>query len=56
MNKQIFCAISIFCCGFFTEFVLNLLANRTQKLLSEAPDQCPYCGYYLDGDEEVDDE
>ena len=54
MSKQSFCAIFIFFAGFMTEFALNLIANRTQNLLREVPDQCPYCGYYLDGDEEDD--
>lgn len=56
MNKQTFCAIFIFLGGFLTEFALNLILNRTQKLLSEVPDQCPYCGYYLDDDKEVKNE
>ena len=52
MRKKIFCAIIIFFSGFFTEFILSILAKHTQKLLVEKPDQCPYCSFYLDDEEE----
>ncbi len=51
MSKNTVCAIFIFFSGFLTEIILSSIAKRTQKLLNEKPDQCPYCGYYLDEEE-----
>ena len=48
MRRKTFHTIIIFFSGFLTKFLLDAIAKRTQKLLEETPDQCPYCGYYLD--------
>ena len=51
-KNRVFCAIFIFFSGILTQFILSSIANYTQRLLDEKPDQCPYCGYYLDDEEE----
>lgn len=53
MRRKTLHAIIIFTCGFFTKFLLDALAKYTQKLLDEKPDQCPYCGSYLDDEEDL---
>lgn len=51
-RKNIYHAIIIFFIGFFSKYLLDALAKNTQKLLEEKPDQCPYCGSYLDEEED----
>ena len=52
MSKKALCAIIIFFGGFLTQIILSKIANHTQKLLEEKPDMCPYCGNYLDDEED----
>lgn len=51
-RKNIYHAIIIFFIGFFSKYLLDALAKNTQKLLEEKPDQRPYCGSYLDEEED----
>ena len=52
MSKNVYNAIFIFIGGFLTEFILSIIAKHTQKLLINKPDQCPYCEFYFDEEED----
>ena len=52
MRRNILLALFIFISGILTQKFISTIAKRTTKLLEEKPDQCPYCGYYLDDEEE----
>ena len=52
MSKKVLWASITFFGGFLTQIILSKIANHTQKLLEEKPDQCPYCGAYLDEEED----
>lgn len=48
MNKDKHTLIAAFFGGIITGISITRLSLYTQKLLTEKPDQCPYCGFYLD--------